>query len=435
MNFVTWSIRYPIPVFMLFAALMLAGMASFPKLPVIDMPEVDFPVVTVSVTYPGVQAAQLETEVTRKVEDAVASVIGIRHIRSNIATGVSSTVIEFQLERDINEALDDVRDALSRIRADLPADANEPVIARVTTSGRPIITFSVAADNLNETELSWFVDLTLNRELTAIPGVGRVNRVGGVDREIRVDLDFDRLAALGITAADISRQLRRVQAEYPGGEADVGALKQSIRTVGTVTTPAQLALLPITLPDGRSVALNSIATIRDQAAEPTQLALLDGRPVVGFEVVRARGASALDVADRVRTRVAALQREHPHLVIREISTTVEHIRESFHASLTMLVEGALLAVLVVWIFLRDWRATLVAALALPLSIVPTFWVMDLLGYSLNNLTLLALSLVVGVLVDDAIVEIENIVRHLRQGKPPLEAARDAALEIGLAVIA
>src|SRR5690606_35132024 len=252
---------------------------------------------------------------------------------------------------------------------------------------------------------------------------------------IRVDLDFDRLIALGITTADISRQLKRVQAEFPGGEAEVGAQQQSIRTVGTIDTPAQLGALPISLPDGRSVRLDTIATIRDQAAERTQLALLDGKPVVGFEVVRARGSSALDVADRVRERVAVLQKQHPQLVIHEISNTVEHIRDGFHASLEMLVEGAILAVLVVWVFLRDMRATLVAALALPLSIVPTFWVMDLLGYSLNNLTLLALSLVVGVLVDYAIVEIENIVRHLRQGKSPLDAARDAALEIGLAVIA
>src|SRR5690606_11502650 len=269
MNFVTWPIRYPIPVFILFAALMLAGTASFPKLPVIDMPEVDFPVVTVSIRYPGVQAAQLESEITRKVEDAVASVIGIRHIRSNISTGSSSTVIEFQLERDINEAMDDVRDAISRIRSDLPGDANEPIITRVTTTGRPIISFSVAAANphaagLSDTELSWFVDQALTRELTAISGVGKINRVG---REIRVGLAFGRRSAAGIPTAEISRQLKRVQAEFPGGEAEVGAQHPSIRTVGTIDTPAQLGPLPISLPDGRSVRLDTIATIRDQAAE------------------------------------------------------------------------------------------------------------------------------------------------------------------------
>jgi len=439
MNFVTWSIRYPIPVLILFAALMLAGIVSFPKLPVLDKPDIEFPVVTINVTYPGVQAAQLESEVTRKVEDAVAGVIGIRHIRSNISAGSSSSVIEFEFETDINAALDDVRDALARIRTDLPRDANEPIIARATTSGRPIISFSVAAapsaQGLSETELSWFVDQELTRELSTVRGVGKVSRVGGVSREIRVDLDFDHLAALGISAADISLQLKRVQADFPGGEANIGDLRQGIRTIGTLDTPAQLANLPITLPDGRSVRLGTLATIRDQAAERTQLALFDGKPVIGFEIVRTRGSSELKVADTVRARVAELQKEHPQMVFTEISNTVEFVRKSFHASLEMLVEGALLAVLVVWMFLRDVRATLVAALALPLSIVPTFWVMHLLGYSLNNLTLLALTLVVGVLVDDAIVEIENIVRHLRMGKSPLESARDAALEIGLAVIA
>lgn len=435
MNFVTWSIRNPVPVLILFGGLMLLGILSFPKLAVIDMPEIDFPAVTVSVAYPGVQPSQLETEVTRKVEDAVAAIIGVRNIRSTVSEGSSLTVIDFQLERDMSEALDDVRDAISRIRADLPSDAREPVISRITTTGRPIISFSVAADNLSEAELSWFVDLTVSREITAIAGVGKVNRVGGVEREIRVDLDFDRITALGISAADISRQLRRVQAEFPGGQADVGALRQSIRTVGTLETPSQLAELPISLPDGRTVRLDTLATIRDQAAERQHLALLNGQQVVGFEVIRARGASALAVADEVRARVAELQQAYPNLTFQEISTTVEHIRDSFHASLQMLVEGALLAIVVVWFFLRDWRATLIAALALPLSIVPTFWAMDLLGFTLNNLTLLALSLVVGVLVDDAIVEIENIVRHLRDGKPPQEAARDAALEIGLAVVA
>ncbi|MDB6062090.1 MAG: acriflavin resistance protein [Verrucomicrobiaceae bacterium] len=435
MNFVTWSIRNPMPVIVLFVLLMIMGIISFTKLPVIDMPEIDFPGITVTVNYPGVQPSQLETEVTRKIEDSVASVLGIRHINSTVSEGMSFTRIDFELDRDINEALDDVRDAVSRIRSDLPADANEPVISRINISGRPIITFAVAADNLSETELSWLVDLTLTRELSAVHGVGKISRVGGVAREIRVDLNFDRITSLGTTATDISRQLKRFQAEFPGGEARVGDGKQSIRTVGTINSLRDLAELPISLPDGRRVRLDNIATIRDQAAEREQIALLDGKQVVGFEITRAKGTSALDVAERVRAKVDELNQKNPHVKIQEISNTVDHIRESYHSSLEMLVEGALLAIIVVWYFLRDWRATLVSAIALPLSIFPTFWAMHALGYSLNNLTLLALSLVVGVLVDDAIVEIENIVRHLRQGKPPLEAARDAALEIGLAVIA
>ena len=435
MNFVTWSIRNPIPVIVLFVALTAAGLLSFPKLGVQDQPDIELPAVIVTVPYPGVPPSQLEAEVTRKIEDSVSSVVGIDHISSTVNEGSSTTVIFFQFERNISEAVDDVRDAVTRIRADLPADAREPIISRVTTAGRPVVTFSVEATNMSDTELSWFVDLTVMREITSAPGVGSVRRVGGVSREIRVDLDPDRMAALGATASDISKQLRRIQAEYPGGEGRVGGLEQSVRTTGTIASAQELAALPIVLTDGRTVRLDTIAEIRDQAAERRQLALLDGKPVIGFEVVRAWGASALDVADASRQAVARLGKQYPNVHFKEVNSTVDFIRASYVSSMEMLFEGALLAVIVVWIFLRDWRATLISAAALPLAIIPTFWLMHLLGYTLNILTLLALSLVVGMLVDDAIVEVENIVRHLRMGKRPLDAAQDAAIEIGLAVVA
>jgi multidrug efflux pump subunit AcrB len=435
MNFVTWSIRNPVPVIVIFVALTVAGLLSFPKLGVQDQPDIELPAVVVTVAYPGVPPSQLESEVTRKIEDAVSSVVGIEHISSTVNEGVSRTSISFQFERNISEAVDEVRDAVTRIRADLPADAREPVISRISTAGRPVLTFSVESSNMSDTELSWFVDLTVMREITAAKGVGNVRRVGGVTREIRVDVDPDRMASLGATASDISRQLSRIQAEYPGGAGRVGGLEQSVRTTGTITSTQELAELPIVLSDGRTVRLDTIAEIRDQAAERRQIALLDGKPVIGFEVVRAWGASALDVADESRAAVERLSNQYPNVTFKEVSSTVDFIRASYTSSMEMLFEGALLAVVVVWIFLRDWRATLISAAALPLAIIPTFWVMHLLGYTLNILTLLALSLVVGMLVDDAIVEVENIVRHLRQGKKPLEAAMDAAIEIGLAVVA
>jgi len=435
MNFVTWSIRNPVPVIVLFVALTVAGLLSFPKLGVQDQPDIELPAVIVTVAYPGVPPSQLESEVTRKVEDAVSSVVGIEHISSTVNEGVSTSVISFQFERNISEAVDDVRDAVTRIRADLPADAREPVISRVTTAGRPVVTFSIEASNMSDTELSWFVDLTVMRELTSAQGVGSVRRVGGVTREIRVDVDPDRMASLGATASDISRQLSRIQAEYPGGSGRVGGLEQSVRTTGTIASAHELAALPIVLSDGRTVRLDTIAEVRDQAAERRQLALLDGKPVIGFEVVRAWGASALDVADESRAAVARLSKQYPNVTFKEVSSTVDFIRDSYVSSMEMLFEGAILAVIVVWVFLRDWRATIISAAALPLAIIPTFWAMHLLGYTLNILTLLALSLVVGMLVDDAIVEVENIVRHLRMGKKPMEASMDAAIEIGLAVVA
>lgn len=435
MNFVTWSIRNPIPVIVLFLALTVAGLYSFTKLDVQNQPDIEFPRIVVTVPYPGVPPSQLESEVTRKIEDAVASVVGIEHINSTIDEGTSTTSIQFQFERNMSDAVDDVRDAVTRIRSDLPADAREPIVSRVTTAGQPVVTFSVDSENMSDTELSWFVDLTVMRELTSAKGVGSVRRVGGVTREIRVDLDADRMASLGATASDISRQLSRIQAEFPGGEGRVGGLEQSVRTTGTIDSAQELAELSIVLSDGRTVRLDTIAEIRDQSAERRQLALLDGEPVIGFEVMRAWGEGALEVADEARAVVERLGEQYPNIKFREVNSTVEAIRMSYHSSMEMLVEGALLAVLVVWIFLRDWRATLISASALPLAIIPTFWAMHLLGYTLNLITLLALSLVVGMLVDDAIVEVENIVRHLRQGKKPFEAAMDAAIEIGLAVVA
>jgi multidrug efflux pump subunit AcrB len=435
MNFVTWSIRNPVPVIVLFIALTVAGLISFPKLGVLDRPDIEFPAVVVTVTYPGVAPTQMESEITRKVEDAVATIAGIEQMTSTVDEGASTTSIEFRFGTDLSAALDDVRDAMTRIRADLPADANEPIVSRVTTAGGAIVTWSVASDNMTDTELSWFVDLTVTRDLSAVPGVGRVTRVGGVAREIRVDLDPDRMASLGATASDVSRQLRRIQAEYPGGEGRLGGLEQTVRTTGIITSVYDLRALQISLPDGRSVRLDTIAEVRDQAGEQRSAALLDGQPVIGFQIVRSWGASALDVAKEARATVERLQQEYPHVKFAEASSTVAYIQESFDASMEMLIEGAILAIIVVWLFLRDWRATAVSAVALPLSIIPTFWAIWVLGYTLNILTLLALSLVVGILVDDAIVEVENIVRHLRMGKKPKEAAMDAAIEIGLAVVA
>ena len=385
MNFVTWSIRNPVPVIVLFIALTAAGLISFPKLGVLDRPDIEFPAVVVTVTYPGVAPTQMESEITRKVEDAVATIAGIEQMTSTVDEGASTTSIEFRFGTDLSAALDDVRDAMTRIRSDLPADANEPIVSRVTTAGGAIVTWSVASDNMTDTELSWFVDLTVTRELSAVPGVGRVTRVGGVAREIRVDLDPDRMAALGATASDVSRQLRRIQAEYPGGEGRLGGLEQTVRTTGIITSVYDLRALPISLPDGRSVRLDTIAEVRDQAGEQRSAALLDGEPVIGFQVVRSWGASALDVAKEASAVVARLQQEYPHVTFAEASSQVGYIQESFDASIEMLIEGAILAIIVVWLFLRDWRATAVSAVALPLSIIPTFWAIWALGYTLNIL--------------------------------------------------
>ncbi len=434
MNVSAWAIQRPLPALMVFFVLCVAGLWGFHELPVARFPDIAFPMTTVTIAQPGASPSQLETEVTRRVEDSVATIPGIKRVMSTVTEGVSTTTIEFLLSKDLAAALDDTRDAITRIRTDLPQDIQEPVVGKIDIGGS-LMSYAVVAPKLTPDELSWFVDREVNKAMYGVPGVAVVKRVGGVERQVRIDLDPNALQALGVTAGDVSQQLARIQAERAGGKAELNGAQQVIRTVGTVGDADALRNYSISLPDGRAVRLSSLATISDGAADPTQVALLDGKPVVAFSLSRTRGSSELDVAEGVEGAIKTLEAAHPGVHFQLVTTMVDETVRSYDSSMTMLWEGALLALLVVWLFLRDWRATWVSAVALPLSIIPTFAVMHWLGFSLNLITLLALSVVVGILVDDAIVEIENIVRHLRMGKPPIEAARDAAAEIGTAVIA
>jgi hydrophobe/amphiphile efflux-1 (HAE1) family protein len=434
MNVSAWAIRRPLPALMIFFVLCVAGLWGFWKLPVARFPDVSFPMVVVTISQPGASPSQLETEVTRKVEDQVATLDGVKRVTSTVTEGVSTTAIEFQLETDLAGALDDTRAAVSRIRADLPQDIQEPLVTKVTIGGA-LMTYAVASDRMGVDELSWYVDRDVTRALFGVPGVAQVSRQGGVDRMVRIDLQPDALQAFGTTAGAVNAQLARMQVERPSGRTEIGSGQQVLRTIATVRDARELEDFAIALPDGRSVRLGTLARISDATADPTQVALLDGRPVVAFSISRTRGSSELQVAEQVDVALAQLAARTPGVKFQQVTSTVGETERSYHSSMEMLIEGALLALAVVWLFLRDWRATWISAVALPLSIIPTFAVMYWLGFSLNMITLLALSVVVGILVDDAIVEIENIVRHLRMGKTPLEAAREAADEIGIAVIA
>jgi multidrug efflux pump subunit AcrB len=434
-NVSAWSIRNPIPAILLFAMLTVLGILAFRAMRIQQFMDIDLPMVVVTATLPGAAPSQLETEVARKIENSIATIQGVKHIYAHTQDGVATVTTEFRLEKPTQEAVDDVRDAVSRVRADLPGDLRDPVISRVNLAGMPILTYTVASTRMDDEALSWFVDNTVTKRLLSVRGVGAISRVGGVTREVQVELDPVRLLALYATAADISRQLRQIQQEASGGRADIGGAEQSVRTVATVKSAAELAQMDVTLSDGRHIRLDQVATIADTVAEQRSAALLNGKPVVGFEIVRSRGASEVAVAEGVVAALAALKAEHPDIEITEAFNFVDPVIENYHGSMALLLEGAALAVLVVWLFLRDWRATVVSATALPLSIIPTFGAMYLLDFSINVVTLLSLSLVIGVLVDDAIVEIENIMRHLRMGKTPYQAAMEAADEIGLAVIA
>src|SRR5688500_11834080 len=420
---------------MVFVLLTFGGILAFNGMKVQNFPDIDLPTVTVTASLPGAAPAQLETDVARKIENAIATVQGLKHIYTKVQEGVVTVTAEFRLEKPVQEAVDDVRSAVSRVRADLPSDLRDPVITKLDLAGQPIFAFTIASKARDDESLSWFVDNELSRKLLTVRGVGAVTRVGGVTREIRVALDPGRLQALGATAADISRQLRQVQTESAGGRTDVGGSEQTVRTIATVGTAREVGDIEIALTGGGRVKLRDVATVTDTVAEPRAAALLDGRPVVGFEVSRSRGESEVTVGEGVHKALAELKAAHPDVELTQAFDFVTPVAEEYEGSLHLLYEGAILAVLVVWLFLRDLRATFVSAVALPMSVIPAFIGMYLLGFSVNVVTLLALSLVIGILVDDAIVEVENIVRHLRMGKTPYQAAMEAADEIGLAVIA
>jgi multidrug efflux pump subunit AcrB len=434
-NVSSWSIRNPIPAVLLFIMLTLVGLMSFRAMKIQNFPDIDLPSVVVTAALPGASPGQLETEVARKIENSVATLQGVKHIYTTVQDGLVSITVEFRLEKPTQQAVDDVRDAVSRVRSDLPGDLRDPVISKVELAGTPILTYTVASQRMDEEALSWFVDNQVTKALLSVPGVGQVSRVGGVTREVAVALDPQRLLALNATAADISRQLRLTQREAAGGRADLGGAEQSVRTIATVQSAAELGAMQIALSDGRSIRLDQVADVSDTVAEKRSAALLNGQPVVGFEIVRSRGASEVAVADGVRAELEKMRTDHPDITVTEAFNFVDPVVENYDGSLYLLYEGAVLAVIVVWFFLRNWRATLVSATALPLSIIPAFAAMYFFGFTINVVTLLSLSLVVGILVDDAIVEIENIMRHLRMGKTPYQAAMEAADEIGLAVIA
>jgi len=435
MNVSSWCIRNPIPALMLFVLLSFGGLLSFQSMKVQNMPDLDLPTVTVTASLPGASPSQLESEVARKIENAIATLQGLKHITTKVQDGSVIITAEFRLEKPVQEALDDMRSAVSKVRSDLPADLRDPVVTKLDLAGSPILAFTVASAQRDDEALSWFVEDTIAKKLLSVRGVGQVSRVGGASREVAIALDPVKLQSLGATAADISRQLRAIQRESAGGRTNLSSGEQPVRTLANVASVEEMRPLQLSLADGRSFRLDQVATIDDTVAEPRSLALLNGKPVVGFEVTRSRGASDVEVGAGVQKALAELRLANPDIEFTEAFNFVTPVQEEFHGSMTMLYEGALLAILVVWLFLKDWRATFISSVALPLSIIPAFLGMDYLGFSLNGITLLALSLVVGILVDDAIVEVENIVRHLRMGKTPYQAAMQAADEIGLAVVA
>ncbi|HVO45412.1 MAG TPA: efflux RND transporter permease subunit [Steroidobacteraceae bacterium] len=434
-NISAWAIKHPVSPIVLFTVLLFMGVVAFVRLPITLDPDIAFPLVHVIVIQPGAAPQEIETQVLQKVEGSVASVGNIHNITSLAIEGQASTWIEFQIGTPIDRAVADVRDAVAKVRSNLPQGIQEPIVQRVDVDGGSIAYYAVSTTTQTEEQLSWFVDNTITKRLLSLQGVAQINRGGGVNREIRVELDPARMQALGITAVDVNQQVRALNLDSPGGRAQVGGGEQSIRVLGGARTALALGDTRIALPGGRFARLSDIARVQDGVGEIRSISRLNGRDATTFGVAKAKGSSDVAVLKSVERELAKISVENPEVKITQVFTTVDYTKQQYHSALSAFIEGSILAVIVVWIFLRDMRATLISALAIPLSAIPTFAFMQAMGFSLNSISLLALSLVAGVLVDDAIVEIENIVRHMKMGKSGYQAALDAADQIGLAVVA
>jgi len=435
MNFSAWSIKNPIAPILGFVLLLVVGIQSFYTLPITRFPNIDVPVVAITVNQSGSSPSELEMQVTKEIEDAVASISGIDEIQSTVTDGQSQTTVIFRIEKPTEEAVQDTKDAIDKIRSDLPSDIEEPIVTKVDVEGQAIQTFAVSSPNMTLEELSWFVDDTVKRALQGQPGIGKIDRYGGADREIRVSLNPAKLDAYGITATEVNSQLRGTNIDLGSGRGQVAGNEQTIRTLGDARNVAQLADTTISLPSGRFVKLSELGTINDTYEEPKSFSRFNGTPAVTFAVFRSKGASEVSVAETVAKSLDEVRAAHKDVTIEMVDDAVYFTYGNYESALHTLIEGAVLAIIVVLLFLRNWRATLIAAVALPLSAIPTFWIMDVMGFSLNLVSFLALTLATGILVDDAIVEIENIARHIKMGKTPYRAALEAADEIGLAVIA
>ena len=435
MNMSTWAIRKPVPSLALFLMLVIVGLVGFSRLPVTRFPNIDIPIVTIAIAQPGAAPSEIANQIVKPVESAVSDVAGVNHVTATATDSIANIVIEFDLEVDTDRALHDIKDAMAGVRGELPESITEPNIQRLDVTGAPILTYAVSDPTQSIESLSYFVDEVVARDLTSASGIGKVTRIGGGDQAIEVELSPDRLLALGLTAADVNTQLRQNNIDLGGGSGDLAGQEFSIRALGSAATIDDLAATPITIGGGGAVRLDDLGVVKDGAESPSSFALYNGRPVVAFGVFRATGASDLTAGDNAKARITKLSAAYPNASFALIDDATRYTNSTYHSAMETLYEGAALAIIVVFLFLKNWRATVITAVALPLSIIPTFIVMSYLGFTLNTVSLLGITLVTGILVDDAIVEIENIVRHIHMGKPAYEASEEAASEIGTTVIA
>jgi hydrophobe/amphiphile efflux-1 (HAE1) family protein len=436
MNISKWSIENPVAVIVTFLTLGIVGFASFLSLGIDSTPNIDVPSVTITITQRGAGPEELESEVTKKVEDAIANIGNIDQLTSTVTDGRSTTTVNFVLGTNTDRATNDVRNAIEQIRQDLPQEIDDPIVKRVQFAGGSVMTYAVSSDRLTVEALSDIVDRTITRELLGVTGVAQIDRLGGLDREVRVNLDPSRLQAYGITATQVNDQIREFNINLPGGRAQIGGGEQNVRTLGSAKTVEEFQRYRIVLPGGDSVLLSSLGTVKDDRADARQSAFLNGKAVVAFSVRRTTGSTLVSVEEGVREKLEELKKTLPQdLKFDLIFTRADAIRASYRDMINDLVFGCLLTVITIGLFLWNARVTIITALSLPISIIATFGIMKIFGYTLNSMTLLALALAIGNLIDDAVCMVEIIDQHLLMGKKPLQAALEGAKELGLAVLA
>jgi hydrophobic/amphiphilic exporter-1 (mainly G- bacteria), HAE1 family len=431
-----FAIKRPIVTVVVMLALVIFGIFALIRLEVDEFPDLTNPIVFVAVPYPGASPSQVEREVVEPMEEAFSALSGVDKITSTSLDGFAQIVVQFVFEKNPDQATQDVRDAISGIRNDLPVELEEPILRRFDPSDMPIVSLVLTSQTMTPAELTLLADPGVTRALRGINGVAQVTVSGNVDREISVNLRPADLQAAGVSISQVVQAVQAQNLAAPVGRIEGRLTEQSIRLRGRIETPEQFAQLVVTAPGGRLIRLGQVADVRDGTAEQRSLALYNGVPAVGIDITKSKGASTTTVADAVLRSVARLQPTLPQGVrVEVVRNAGERVRDSVRNVEEALVEGAILTVLVVFLFLNSWRSTVITGLALPVSVLSSFIAVLAFGFTLNTMSLLGLSLAIGILIDDAIVVRENIVRHIEMGKDHMQAAHDGTDEIALAVAA
>ncbi|UCE25591.1 MAG: efflux RND transporter permease subunit [Candidatus Zixiibacteriota bacterium] len=429
------SIRRPVFATMMIGALLVVGAFSYFQLPVELMPDVDFPFVIVQTVYPGASAEAVETDVTETIEEAVNTISGVRHLESRSREGFSQVVVEFQLETDGAQAAQDVREKVATIRAELPEDIEEPLIIQYDNDAFPILSLAITGSR-SPRDITQLIKDRIKPRLEVIPGVGNVEIIGGFEREILVALNPEEMESYGVSINDVQGAVSAANMELPGGRIDESAREYMVRVMGRLKRVADFDNIIVKNVNGMPIYLSDIAAVSDTIAEQRSLSRFNGETSIGLNIIKQSGSNVVEMAEKSKVTIARLEGElPPDIRIEIVNDNSTFITDSIHEIMFNIRIGTLLAVLVIFLFLLDFRPTIITGLSIPISIIATFTLLKFLGFTINVMTLLGLSLSVGILIDDAIVVIENIYRHLSQGKSPFKAAFEGTKEIGLAVMA